>query len=283
MYHTIYIDIVFMTNFLMDYMLLRLVGKFLHLDVKRFRCMISAVFGSFVSCLLLYVPFRIILPVAVLIHGGCAFFMVAFAFRLKKGGLLAKTILSMYLTAFVVGGIYQALETEKTMTVKIFLLFTAGIYGGLYTLICAADFIRLGRKNIYPVILKYQGRVQQSYGFFDTGNLLMDPVNRQPVSIIKPELLEKILSSELTEKLMYIKEEPQKLKSTELSMLQPHFLSFRGAGGKEGIMLAVVLGELEIQTPGRVVHVGKPVLAITSEPSALGEEYGILLNSRLLH
>ena len=283
MYHTIYIDIVFMTNFLMDYMLLRLVGKFLHLDVKRFRCMISAVFGSFVSCLLLYVPFRIILPVAGLIHGGCAFFMAAFAFRLKKGGLLAKTILSMYLTAFVVGGIYQALETEKTMTVKIFLLFTAGIYGGLYTLICAADFIRLGRKNIYPVILKYQGRVQQSYGFFDTGNLLMDPVNRQPVSIIKPELLEKILSSELTEKLMYIKEEPQKLKSTELSMLQPHFLSFRGAGGKEGIMLAVVLGELEIQTPGRVVHVGKPVLAITSEPSALGEEYGILLNSRLLH
>ena len=68
MYHTIYIDIVFMTNFLMDYMLLRLVGKFLHLDVKRFRCMISAVFGSFVSCLLLYVPFRIILPVAVLIE-----------------------------------------------------------------------------------------------------------------------------------------------------------------------------------------------------------------------
>ena len=283
MYHTIYIDIVFMTNFLMDYMLLRLVGKFLHLDGKRLRCVLSAAFGSFVSCLLLYVPFRIILPVAVLIHGGCAFFMAAFAFRLKKGGLLAKTILSMYLTAFVVGGIYQALETEKTMTVKIFLLFTAGIYGGLYTLICAADFIRLGRKNIYPVILKYQGRVQQSYGFFDTGNLLMDPVSRQPVSIVKPELLEKVLSRELVKKLMYIKEEPQKLKSTELSMLQPHFLSFRGAGGKEGIMLAVVLGELEIQTPGRVVHVGKPVLAITSEPSALGEEYGILLNSRLLN
>lgn len=283
MYQRIYIDIVFMTNFLMDYMLLRLVGKFLHLDGKRRRCVISAAFGSFVSCLLVCAPFKIIFPAAVLIHGGCAFFMAAFAFRLKKGGLLAKTILSMYLTAFVVGGIYQALETEKTMTVKIFLLFTAGIYGGLYTLICAADFIRLGRKNIYPVILKYQGRVQQSYGFFDTGNLLIDPVNRQPVSIIKPELLEKILSSELTEKLMYIKEEPQKLKSTEVSMLQPHFLSFRGAGGKEGIMLAVILGELEIQTPGRVVHVGKPVLAITSEPSALGEEYGILLNSRLLH
>ena len=283
MYHTIYIDIVFMTNFLMDYMLLRLVGKFLHLDGKRLRCVISAVFGAFVSCLLLYVPFRIILPAAVLIHGGCAFFMASFAFRLKKGSLLAKTILAMYLTAFVTGGIYQALEAEKTMTVKTFLLFLAVIYGSLYTLTCAADSIRLGRRNIYPVVLKYQGRTQQSYGFFDTGNLLMDPVNRQPVSIIKQELLGKIVSSELTEKLMYIKEEPEALESTELALLQPHFLRFRGAGGKEGLLLAVVLEELVIQTPGRVVHVGKPVLAITSEPSALGEEYGILLNSRLLH
>ena len=80
----------------------------------------------------------------------------------------------------------------------------------------------------------------------------------------------------------YIKEAPGELNRTELTMLQPHFLTFRGAGGKEGLLLAVVLEELMIQTPGRVVHVGKPVLAITFEPSALGEEYGILLNSRLL-
>ncbi len=283
MYHTIYIDIVFMTNFLMDYMLLRLVGKFMHLDGKRLRCMISAAFGAFISCLLLLAPFGIIFPGAVLIHGSCAFFMAAFAFQLKKGGLLAKTILAMYLTAFVVGGIYQALEVERSMTVKTFLLFLAGIYGCFYTLACMTASIRLGRKNIYPVTLKYQGRIHKSYGLFDTGNLLMDPVNHQPVSIITPELLETLLSDELAEKLIHIKEEPQNLKSTELSALQPHFLSFWGAGGKEGILLAVVFGELEILTPGRVVHVGKPVLAITSEPSALGEEYGILLNSRLLH
>lgn len=282
MYQTIYIDVVFITNFLMDYMLLRLVGKFLHLGGKRLRCMAAAVFGAFVSCLLLYVPFKIIPPVIVLIHGSCAFFMAGFAFRLKKGALLAKTILAMYLTAFVVGGIYQALETEKTMTVKTFLLFLAGIYGGFYTLTCAADAFRLGRKNIYPVILTYQGKQQQSYGLFDTGNLLLDPISRQPVSIIKKELLEKLISSDLSEKLRYIKEAPDELNRTELTMLQPHFLTFRGAGGKEGLLLAVVLEELMIQTPGRVVHVGKPVLAITFEPSALGEEYGILLNSRLL-
>ena len=100
MYQRIYIDIVFMTNFLMDYMLLRFVGKFLHLDGKRRRCVISAAFGSFVSCLLVCVPFKIIFPAAVLIHGGCAFFMASFAFRLKKGGLLVKTILALYFTPY---------------------------------------------------------------------------------------------------------------------------------------------------------------------------------------
>ena len=103
MYQRMYIDIVFMTNFLMDYMLLRLVGKFLHLDGKRRRCVISAAFGSFVSCLLVCVPFKIIFPAAVLIHGGCAFFMASFAFRLKKGGLLVKTILALYFTALYSG------------------------------------------------------------------------------------------------------------------------------------------------------------------------------------
>ena len=164
MYQRIYIDIVFMTNFLMDYMLLRFVGKFLHLDGKRRRCVISAAFGSFVSCLLVCVPFKIIFPAAVLIHGGCAFFMASFAFRLKKGGLLVKTILALYFTAFVVGGIYQALETERTMTVKIFLLFLAGIYGTLYTLGCVTETFRFGRRNIFPVTLKYQGKLQQTYG-----------------------------------------------------------------------------------------------------------------------
>ena len=255
MYQTIYIDIVFLTNFLMDYMLLRLVGRFLHLGGSRFRCLASAALGAGFSCLLLYMPVRIVFPVAVLIHGSCAFFMAAFAFRLKRGCLLAKTILAMYLTAFVVGGIYQALETEGTMTGRTFLLFLAGTYGSLYTLTCVAETFRLCRKNIYPVTLIYQGKKQQSYGFFDTGNLLMDPVSRQPVSIVKPEL----------------------------AGLRPHFLSCRTAGGKEGLLLGVILTELTIQTPGRVVHVGKPVLAITFEPSALGEEYGILLNSRLLN
>ena len=169
------------------------------------------------------------------------------------------------------------------MTVKIFLLFLAGIYGTLYTLGCVTETFRFGRRNIFPVTLKYQGKLQQTYGFYDTGNLLMDPVKKQPVSIIKQELLGSLISKEQVKKLMDIKDKPEALENTGFVGLQPHFLSCHTADGKKGLLLAVILDELLIQTPERVVHVGKPVLAITSEPSALGEEYEILLNSRLLN
>lgn len=92
---------------------------------------------------------RIVFPVAVLIHGSCAFFMAAFAFRLKRGCLLAKTILAMYLTAFVVGGIYQALETEGTMTGRTFLLFLArNLWQSLHTDLCGRNFPAVPEKYL---------------------------------------------------------------------------------------------------------------------------------------
>lgn len=94
-----------------------------------------------------------------------ALFYGVVCFSTEKGGLLVKTILALYFTAFVVGGIYQALETERTMTVKIFLLFLAGIYGTLYTLGCVTETFRFGRRNIFPVTLKYQGSCSRHTAF----------------------------------------------------------------------------------------------------------------------
>ena len=48
-------------------------------------------------------------------------------------------------------------------------------------------------------------------------------------------------------------------------------------------MLAVVLDDLCIHTPGEVINAANPVLALAVEPSALGKEYQVLLNSRILH
>ena len=49
------------------------------------------------------------------------------------------------------------------------------------------------------------------------------------------------------------------------------------------LVLAVTLDDLIIHTPREAVHVPQPVFALSAEPFALGKEYKVLLNSRLLH
>ena len=48
-------------------------------------------------------------------------------------------------------------------------------------------------------------------------------------------------------------------------------------------MLAVTLENLCIQAPRKVISVSDPILAFALEPFALGSEYKVLINSRLLH
>ncbi len=139
------------------------------------------------------------------------------------------------------------------------------------------------RSGSYPVVLKYCGREQQTQGFVDTGNLLADPVSGTPVSIVSWELMEMLLPEDLTERLACLQEKPEKIKSTEIAGLKPHYLFCRTVGRGERLLLAVTLEELCIQIQGNTVHIKEPVVALSPEPFALGKEYEVLLNSRLLH
>ena len=281
MYYDVYIDIVFLTNLLMDYLLLRIVGKLFLRKRNRRRILLAAAFGALFSCLVSYVLPDEIFPVQVLLHGGCAWLMLILGLDLRKNGLLVNAIVTIYLMAFFMGGLMEAAPV-KNMTPLRFLVVAVGAYLGLNTLICLSDSFRARWKNIYPVTLAHKGNVQQFFGFLDTGNLLVDPINQKEVFVIKPEVLETMLPKEKSDSLSHLKENPGELEDTELTDLHPHFLPYQTIG-KEGVMLAVVLEDLCIHTPREMIHVANPVLALAVEPSALGKEYQILLNSRILH
>ena len=76
MYYDVYIDIVFLTNLLMDYVLLRIVGKLFLRKRNRGRILLAAAVGALFSCLILYVLPDMIFPAKVLLHGGCAWGML---------------------------------------------------------------------------------------------------------------------------------------------------------------------------------------------------------------
>ena len=105
----IYIDVVFVTNLLMDYILLQAVGTYLSCCKSQKRTFAGAMIGALFSCLILYVHMDGILTVSILLHGGCACCMTFLAYGLKQKGILAKAILSLYLAAFLAGGLCDML------------------------------------------------------------------------------------------------------------------------------------------------------------------------------
>ena len=285
MHYEIYIDIVFFTNLLIDYILLRLTGILFQCNKSRKRALLGAAAGALFSCGIVYlqsfVKAGIYLPALVLLHGGCAAGMLVIGCDLKKGGLLFKAILTLYFAAFLCGGFWEAAAGEN-LGFRMFLILAAATWSGSTALSYLADSLKIRAKNIYPVTIFYKGKGYEFHGFYDSGNLLMDPVNGKPVSISTAEVLTEICSEETVNCLRHLKENPGELQDTEAAGLHPHFIIFHTVGKEQGMMLAVTLEKLCIQTPAEVVSVDRPVIALSFDTSAFGKEYEVLLNSRLL-
>ena len=280
MYDEIYIDIVFMANFLMDYVLLRLVLMVLHYRRKRFWCVLGAILGAVFSCIYVILPG--IVPGALLQAVG-AVIMLRTGCGIRKKSLLAEAAVFLYTAAFFCGGLWRVLTGGGHCAAGEFPVLLTATYAGLTAFIKIWELRSIRKRNIYPVTLFYQGKKQETYGFCDTGNLLSDPLSGQPVSVVEEKLLQTVLSEELTEKLKHLKENPGELRSTELTGLRPKLIPCRTVAGEVRMLPAVTLEKLCIHTLDKQICVSSPVFAVLFEPSALGKEYKVLLNSRLLH
>lgn len=285
MHYEIYIDIVFFTNLLIDYILLRITGTLFRCTRSRKRTLLGASAGALFSCGIIYLQAcmknEIYLPALVLMHGGCAVGMLVIGCDLKRGSLLFKAILTLYFAAFLCGGFWEAAVGEN-LKPGMFLILATATWFGSTALSYLVDSVRIRAKNIYPVTIFYKQKGHTFHGFYDSGNLLMDSVNGKPVSIGTVDVLSEICSKETAECLRHLKDNPGELQSTEAAELHPHFILFHTVGKEGGMMLAVTLEKLCIQTPTEVVSVDRPVLAFSFDTSAFGKEYEVLLNSRLL-
>lgn len=285
MHYEIYIDVVFLTNLLIDYILLRFTGRVFQCIGSRRRTLSGAVTGALFSCGVVYIQSRlkseIYFPVLVLLHGGCAAGMLVIGCNLKRGSLLIKAVLALYFAAFLCGGFWEAAIGGK-LKPAMFLLLAVATWFGSVALSYLTDSLKIRTKNIYPVTIFYKEKGYTFHGFYDSGNLLLDSVNGKPVSVGTSDMLSEIYSKETVDCLKHLKENPGGLQNTEAADLFPHYIVFSSVGKEQGMLLAVTLEKLCIQTPAEVISVDRPVLALSFDTSAFGKEYEILLNSRLL-
>ena len=212
MSHTIYLDVLFCVNFIIDYIILVSVKKFLMLNIRRIRLLCGAAVGGLSS-------FCVLLPsmpawLSMLFQGTSAVLLTAAAFLPTKRVIWFKASAAFFFISFCFCGLMTAiliLFSPQNVVVR-----NNTVYIGIspvmlvaMTLICymimRIIFRITGRSMPQQmkcrVKVSYKGKTVETDGTIDTGNTLHEPFSGECVIVSKAELFRQILDAEYFMKL----------------------------------------------------------------------------------
>ena len=204
---TIYIDIVFLENLLLNYIILlatAIIGKS---KIKFFKFFLASSFGSlyailnYIINLNLFTNFLLKLFISI--------FMILLSFENKKMKIFFKNLIMFYLTSFTFGGaafmllffispesvIYENGHFIGTYPIKI------AIYGcllGFIIIFIVAKVIKSRFLNtLCDLEIFYDEKSIKLKTLIDSGNLLKEPISNQDVIVVEKSSLEQIIDKEI--------------------------------------------------------------------------------------
>nr|WP_294468587.1 sigma-E processing peptidase SpoIIGA [uncultured Sellimonas sp.] len=192
MYYEIYIDVFFLVNFMMDYLLLAASARMLCAGFKRRRVLMGAFAGALLTCLVILIPAGGILKLLIC-HVAVTTVMLLTGIPVNSAREFVKAFLMLYAGAFLLGGIFSFFG-QYIRTGSLFFLFAVISYEVMQGI---WEFWRLiQRQNRYlcEAVLEQAGEQVRLCALIDTGNRLTDPLTGQPVCIVERQAAAPLLA-----------------------------------------------------------------------------------------
>lgn len=191
---TVYPDVLFFYNFVMNLLLLFLTSYARGSKFPLGRGILGSLVGSFYFCLLIVNPYRLLEHVMFqFLVASCMIFVT---FRVKKFSDFFRLLLLYYLFGFTLaGGIWFSASFFSDNPNAVTLISVA--IGVLLLIVCGRFYletIRLKAATRHKTIcLKYQDKTIRLDTFLDTGNHLRDPLEQSGVIVVNSERLKPFL------------------------------------------------------------------------------------------
>lgn len=192
---TVYLDELFLLNFVVDYLLLLASGRLSGEVLRRGRLALGAGLGAGYAAAVFLPGF------AFLLHPLCKLGAAVLMVLVGYGGsrrLLRVSLVFFAVSAAFGGGIFalQALGSRglaldngvlsSAMDLRLILLSAAGCYVFITLVFCRAAR-HAGARELVPVVLWLDGRRVALTALVDTGNTLTDPATGRPVMVAEGE------------------------------------------------------------------------------------------------
>lgn len=202
MYYEIYIDVFFVSELLLDYLLLLFVWRVLFLSSNHVRILLGAAVGALLACIVILIPLQIPVVKLAFFHLIINSVMIKTAFQIPHRRMFWEAFGLLYISACLMGGVLHFLGNNIPQNG---VLFAAVI--GYYLMRGMKSFVkRLHRdqKSKCRVVLYTSTGTYELQALLDTGNELRDAVSKKSVSMIGNELAKEIFSDEEMKTVRYV-------------------------------------------------------------------------------
>lgn len=194
----IYVDVLFIINFIMDYILLSVTSFFIKQPSVLYKKFVAAGIGALFASVVFFLPIETLymIPLSVLV----SLVMVSCTFGIRKGIVLFRHLATFYAISFVgAGASFTALFFGNKYIGTSYAIKKGIVYADLpaYTIfaafLCAIAImyfacgyikkVRIKSRYLYDVTIKKDGKSVTEQALFDTGNFLSEPLSQRSVLI----------------------------------------------------------------------------------------------------
>ena len=294
---TIYIDVIFLENLIMNSIILYATAIILKIKPKTIRVILSSAIGS-IYVIITYIT-KIEIYTSIILKLILALVMIYMAFRPHSVKKMWKQIAIFYLTSFVFGGVtLYLIYFIKPQEV----LIKNGVFVGEYILkvimlgaIVAFITIKISLKIIKTKIthkdmfckisIKLNQKIIETKAMIDTGNLAKEPITNTPVVIIESSLLENFIPNQILNNLENIlcgdfSKISEELQEKYISKFR--CIPFSSLGKQNGMLLGLKVDEIEVETEYEKKIVNNIIVGIYDKSLTKKGEYRALIGIDLI-
>ncbi|HHX59566.1 MAG TPA: sigma-E processing peptidase SpoIIGA [Epulopiscium sp.] len=295
----VYLDILFLLNFIMDYFIFWIVSKITYQKTTTKRLCIGSLIGAGLYCLVVITPFlRVINIVTYLVI--LPLIPIKIIFKPKKIKSWVQIFIIANITALAIGGMSYGLlywvqeqkivaniykKTYENFSIWILLVSTLGSY----VVIQIARYYMQKRnprvKKLYSVRISFNKQIVDFETLLDTGNKVYDPLTKDPVIIVEYKILKQLLPLEI--RTMYEKTEihmtsiVQEVSSGEFGT-RIRLIPYHSLGNPNGILLGFKPDGVYIGNNGEDSPIENVVIGIYQHNLSSEDTYHGLLHEDLL-
>lgn len=291
----IYIDVLFMENLLINYIILLLVSKVSNKDVLPLRLFASSIIGAMYVVLMIVCP-NVEILYTVLFKVLLSVIMVKVAFSLVNFREFVKYVCMFYVATFVLAGgmfffiylgnsggivkngvVYMFINSKNSFFIKAVLTVSL-------TLKVIINYIRsrsIREKLIVPIDLRVDDKDISINALLDTGASLNDPISNHPIVVVEFRSIQSLLPKEVRDIFKESKSNDLKfvIDSIEGSKWFRRFrvIPFNSLGNKNGMLIGFTADNVKIARDRESKEFSNVVIAVYEELLTGGNSYQALI------